>query len=429
MRVLLYSLNFNPELTGIGKYSGEMAEWFVSRGHDVRVISAPPYYPQWQVSKGYSAFFYKKQVITDIASNTSLSENKGCRGGEHGSLVVFRCPLWIPSRPSGLKRILHLASFAFSSFPVVMGHVLWRPDVVIVIEPPLFCSPTSVLTGYLARCKTLLHVQDFEVDAAFELDFIHNHYAQSLVLAMERWIMRRFDKISTISGRMLERLKIKGVDQEKLLFFPNWVNTALIYPMDNPSPFRAELGFSDNNVVLLYSGNMGQKQGLEVIIEAARLLEPHTNVRFVMCGQGAAYETLYAMAAGLQNMTWLPLQPLDRLNELLNLADIHLLPQKADAADLVMPSKLTGILASGRAVVATASKGTEVWSVVEGRGINTPPGDVEAFAEAIYALVNDPDERRRLGKQARRYAEDKLGADAVLGQFEQELLQITGSLE
>ncbi len=429
MRVLLYSLNFNPELTGIGKYSGEMAEWLVSSGHDVRVISAPPYYPQWQVGKGYSAYLYKKEVITDVASKASLSKKEDNLGGESGDLVVFRCPLWIPSRPTGLKRILHLASFAFSSFPVVLAHVLWRPDVLIVIEPPLFCSPTAVLSGYWARCKTLLHVQDFEVDAAFELGLIPNHYARSVVLAMERWIMRRFDKISTISGRMLQRLKIKGVDEDKLLFFPNWVSTALIYPMDNPSPFRAELGFSDDDVVLLYSGNMGQKQGLEVIVEAARLLEPHTHVRFVMCGQGAAYETLYTMAAGLQNMIWLPLQPLERLNELLNLADIHLLPQKADAADLVMPSKLTGILASGRAVIATASKGTEVWSVVDGRGINTPPGDVEAFAEAIYALVNDPDERRRLGKQARRYAEEKLGAEAVLGQFEHELLQITGSLE
>jgi colanic acid biosynthesis glycosyl transferase WcaI len=288
-------------------------------------------------------------------------------------------------------------------------------------------SFSAFILSILSGAKSILHIQDFEVDAAFDMGLLRSQWLRRTVSAVERWLLRRFDKVTTISGRMLQRLESKGVAADKRMFFPNWVNTDLIQPMRTPSPFREELGVPGNEVVLLYSGNMGQKQGLELIIESARQLETDGRIRFVMCGQGAAYESLRTMAEGLQNIIWIPLQPLERLNDLLNLADIHLLPQRADAADLVMPSKLTGILASGRPVIATAAEGTEVWSVVDGRGINTPPGDVGAFVAAIQRLVDDPDERIRLGQSGREYAIENLSTDAVLGKFESELLQLTGN--
>jgi colanic acid biosynthesis glycosyl transferase WcaI len=297
---------------------------------------------------------------------------------------------------------------------------------MLVIEPSLFCSPAAVLAARLARGKAILHVQDFEVDAAFDMRLICSPWLRRVVVSVEQWLMRRFDRVSTISGRMLQRLECKGVADDKRLFFPNWVDTELIFPMTTSGSFREELGVPKDDVVLLYSGNMGQKQGLELIIESARLLESDRHVRFVMCGQGAAYESLRWLADGLRNIQWLPLQPLEKLNELLNLADIHLLPQRANAADLVMPSKLTGMLASGRPVIATAAEGTEVWSVVEGRGINTPPGDVNAFSVAVRTLVDSVEERVRLGQNGRRYAEEYLSTDAVLERFEKELLLLTG---
>jgi colanic acid biosynthesis glycosyl transferase WcaI len=304
--------------------------------------------------------------------------------------------------------------------------VRWRPDVVLVVEPPLFCAPIAALTARLSRGRAWLHVQDFEVDAAFDLGLLQSQRLRRVVLAVERWVMQRFDKVSTISGRMLQRLEAKGVTDSQRVSFPNWVDTDLIYPMKHPSPFRDELGIGPQDVVALYSGNMGQKQGLEIVIEAARILASEDNVRFVMCGQGAAYARLREMAEGLANIIWIPLQPMERLNELLNLADIHLLPQSADAADLVMPSKLTGMLASGRPVVATAAEGTEVWSVVEGRGINTLPGDVSAFVDGMLSLARSPERRAALGQSGRAYAEEYLGRDKVLERFEAELLRLVG---
>jgi colanic acid biosynthesis glycosyl transferase WcaI len=407
MKILIYGINYAPELTGIGKYTGEMAEWLAGRGNEVRVVTAPPYYPRWRVSDGYSAMLYRRERLR----------------GVH----VTRTPLWVPERPSGVTRVLHLASFAASSLPVMLAQALWQPDVVVAVEPPLFCAPAALVIAALAGGRAWLHVQDFEVDAAFELGILRSRGLQGAVRAVERWFLKRFDRVSTISGRMLAGLDGKGVAGDRRVFFPNWVDTRRIFPTAAQNPFRHELRIGPREIVALYSGNMGQKQGLEMLVGSARMLTGRGLVRFVLCGQGAAYEGLRRDARGLPNVLWIPLQPEERLNDLLNLADIHLLPQREDAADLVMPSKLTGIMASGRPVVASAKQGTEVWSVLEGRGIAVRPGDPGAFASAIVELARDPVLREHLGAEARRYAVDHLDKEKVLAAFEVELSRLSAS--
>lgn len=413
MRIVIYGINYSPELTGVGKYSGEMVEWLASRGHEVRVVTAPPYYPQWRIRDGFANTWSKEK-----ANHTALALN------DRSGALIYRCPLWVPARPSGIKRLLHLISFALSSLPVMLSQVLWRPDVVVVVEPSLFCSPGALLLARLVRAKTWLHVQDFEIDAALDLGLIRVGLLRKGLLLIERWLMKRFDRVSTISVRMLDKLGFKGVARSQAVLFPNWVDCSKVYPLNHVSPLRDTFGIAPDEVVLLYSGNMGQKQGLEMIIAAARLLHADTRLRFVMCGEGSAYETLRTLAAGLGNMIWIPLQPLEQLNLLLNLADIHLLPQHSAAADLVMPSKLTGILASGRPVIATATEGTEIWSLVQGKGINTPPGDVEALVSAIRKLSEHPELRQQLGASARRYAQECLDRNKVLEQFEANLVEL-----
>jgi colanic acid biosynthesis glycosyl transferase WcaI len=164
MRILIHGINFSPELTGIGKYTGEMAEWLAPQGHDVRVVTAPPYYPQWQVADGFANAWSKSQ-LSALASSLHTS-------AATGKLVVYRCPLWVPAKPSGLKRILHLASFALSSLPVMLSQVLWRPQVVWVVQPALFCAPQALLVARLCGAKAWLHIQDYEVDAAFDLGLL-----------------------------------------------------------------------------------------------------------------------------------------------------------------------------------------------------------------------------------------------------------------
>lgn len=473
MRILIHGINFSPELTGIGKYSGEMAEWLAAQGHEVRVVTAPPYYPQWRIADGYA------NVWSRGKARGLRTEGKGLRTEQGGSVMVFRCPLWVPSKPSGLKRVLHLASFALSSFPIMLWQIFWRPDVVLVIEPPLFCAPQAWLVARLSDGKVWLHIQDYEVDAAFDLGLLKGAALRRLVASCERWLMRRFDRVSTISQRMLDRALVKGVPPERAVLFPNWVEITTGSRIEDRGQnkagmrtdaagafpeqlrgcvkdlglseaglcgYRAELGIAEDAVVALYSGNMGGKQGLEILAQAARIqaqgtkckvqvqqsqlsLVPCTlplvpEVIFVFCGNGAGRADLVALCTGLPNVRFMDLQPLERLGELLAMADIHLLPQRADAADLVMPSKLTGILASGRPVVATAHEDTELANVVVGCGLVVPPEQPQAFADAIIKLANDAELRAHLGAAGRAYADANLDRDAVLGRFEAELKKV-----
>ncbi len=407
MKILIHGINYSPELTGIGKYSGEMAEWLAARGHEVRVVTAPPYYPEWRVGAGYSGWKYQQEG----------------RRSTQGGLSVWRCPLWVPARPSGVKRLLHLASFALSSLPVMLRQVFWKPDVVFVIEPPLMCSPAALLVARMSGARAWLHVQDFEVDAAFDLGILPPGVLRSWVLRIESALMRKFDRVSTISRNMLARLADKGVERERCVLFPNWVATEAIYPLPVPGVMRGELGIEADKIVALYSGNMGEKQGLEVVLDAARLLTS-SHIQFVLCGDGAARQRLMHAHQDLGNVIWIPLQPLERLNDLLGMADIHLLPQRADAADLVMPSKLTGMLASGRPVVTTAHPDTQVAEVVRECGVVTKPGDADALAQAVLLLAHDELMRAKLGERARAYALAHLERDVVLTGFEQTLPEI-----
>ena len=403
LRVLIYGINFAPEPIGIGKCTGELATWFAKQQDKVWVITTPPYYPYWQIQCPYCAYCYYHEYLSK-------------------QLSVLRCPLWVPARPSGVARILHLLSFMISSsIPLLWQVGRHRPDYIIVIAPSLLSAFPAWLASKLCATRLCLHVQDFEVEAAFALGMIKCNLMRRWILAAESWIMRRFDQVSTISRPMLDKLYRKGVLRERCVLFPNWVDTQLIKPLTKVSPYRNEWHIPREKLVLLYSGNMGNKQGLEVIVDVAKVLQNDSRLLFVMCGEGAFYQSLCNLARGVDNIIWQTLQPANRLNDLLNLADVHLLPQRVDVADVVMPSKLTGMLASARPVIATAKPGTQIAEIVTGSGLVVLPGDVKGMVNAILILANDSTMRNNLGKQARQYALRYLDKQAILTAFRQSL--------
>lgn len=409
MKILLYGINFSPELTGIGKYTGELATWLAGRGHQVRVITAPPYYPEWAVSTGV-ANAYRSEAWQGVQ--------------------VRRCPLWVPSQPSGANRLVHLVSFALSSLPVILAQIVWRPKVVWVVEPALFCAPAALVLARLNGAKAWLHVQDFEVDAAFDLGLLTGQRVRAFVTSVERWLMRRFDVVSTISQCMHQRLLAKGVDAVKAKLAINWVDMVQ-FSLTSPvgvAAYRAEFNIPEGAMVALYSGSMGRKQGMEVLAEVAKLsaADPDIPVVFVFCGTGAGRADLLAQCRGLPNVRFLGLQPIERLPDLLASADIQLLPQRADAAGLVMPSKLNGMLASARPVVATAHAGTELAVVVQTCGIVVPPEDPRAFASALRTLAADPELRKRLGTAGHLHAQVHLDKETVLLKLESDLMALAG---
>ena len=266
MKILIYGINYAPELTGTGKYTAELAEWLAARGHEVSVVTAPPYYPQWRVHEGYRGSRYAKETRRGV--------------------TVRRAPLWVPERPGGAKRLVHLASFALSSLPSLLRAAMRRPDIILVVEPALFCAPAAWLTARLTGARAWLHIQDFEVDAAFELGLLKGGALRSMVKRAERWLMRRFDRVSTISNRMLDLALSKGIDPARAVLLPNWIDVNAITPLAEGGDYRAQLGIPDNAIVALYSGNMGGKQGLQILADVARRLNREDRLWFLFCGQG-----------------------------------------------------------------------------------------------------------------------------------------------
>jgi colanic acid biosynthesis glycosyl transferase WcaI len=399
MKILIVGINFHPEITSTGKYTTELAAFLAARGHQVHVVTAPPYYPQWRIQPGYSGWRYQKELWNGIE--------------------IRRCPLWVPRKASGIKRLVHLTSFALSTLPVLLGQIFWKPDLVLCIAPSLLNAPFSLVTARLSGAKAWLHIQDFELDAAANLGILPaGKWLGRLVGGIERGLLNSFDQLSTISNRMMARLVQKGVPREKTTLLPNWVDTDVIHPLpEDGLSLKGELRIPDDKTIVLYAGNMGMKQGLEIVMESAKLLCSKSHIHFVLCGDGAVRADLEQSAAGLSNVQFLPLQPAGKLNQLLNTADIHILPQRAEAADLVMPSKLSGMLASGKVVVATANTGTELAEVLEPIGVVVPPGDAAALSEAVQKMAADPKMRLQLGEKGLNWVIANWSKDKVLEEF------------
>ena len=301
-----------------------------------------------------------------------------------------------------------------------------KPDVVSVMAPTFFSVPSGLAAARLMSAKAWLHVFDLEVDAAFELGFIRNARLIGWSRAVERRLMRRFDLVSTISTKMREKIERKGVDAARMVLFPNWVDTHKFSPQPRPVPLRRELGIADERCVALYSGSMGRKQGLEHVIEAARLLAADAagSPMLLLAGAGPMRAELERSAHDLPNVRFLPLQPAERLNQFLNVADIHLLPQRRDASDLVMPSKLLAMLATGRPVIATAPADSEIARMLVDTGIITPPEMPGALAAAIRELARDPARRQAMGAAAAAFARISLHAETILREAEARIVAL-----
>jgi colanic acid biosynthesis glycosyl transferase WcaI len=372
-RTVIVSLNYAPEQVGIGPFSAGLAEGMAGDGHAVEVIAGHPYYPQW---KRYDAFVGKGW----------------CSSVENG-VSVLRCPHYIPAKPTGIKRMIHLTSFGFAILGPVLTRVLRpravRPELVICVAPALFSVPGSWLLARLTGAKLWIHVQDFEVEAAFATGLFKIGAIGGLARMLERVLLRSADRVSSISPQMCAKLREKGVDPGRVVELRNWANAPGVDP-DGGRYYREKWGLAGKKIVL-YSGTIANKQGIEIIGEVARLLVDSPEIMFLICSEGPNRQKLEDATKGLPNIMFHGLQPAENLSQLLALASIHILPQISGAADLVLPSKLANMLASGRPVVATADEGTALHDEVEGCGLNVPPGDAEGVAAAIKRILADPE--------------------------------------
>ncbi len=396
--MLIVGINYAPEPVGIGPYTQGLAETLVAEGAAVEAVVAKPYYPQWRTASAFSG--------------------SGWRHAEEAGVTLTRCPIYVPSNPSGLRRIIHLASFAASALPMALKAALRgkaaRPQLVVAIAPALLSVVTAWLAARIAGAKLWIHVQDFEVEAALATGLMREG---TLPARLARWLETRLlrlgDRVSTISPQMCAKLVAKGIAPTRVFEMRNWADARFAHDPAGAIALRREWGL-EQKVVALYSGNIARKQGIEVLVEAARLLQQRSDIAVVICGEGPNRAELERLASGLANVQLHDLQPAARMGAMLTMADLHLLPQIAGAADLVLPSKLTNMLASARPVIATTEPGTGLFSEVEGCGVVTPPGDAAALALAIIALADDPARRKQLGTAAAQRAIERWSKPAII---------------
>lgn len=410
--ILLISHNFLPEPTGIGKYNGEMITWLAENGYDCTVVTTFPYYPYWEVQAPYKKrwWWYKKEKMV-------LAKGKP-------PVTVYRCPSYVPADPTGKKRMIQDMSFWSSKFWQVLKLIISKKkfDLIITVAPPFHLAYLGLMLRKLAGGKLVYHVQDLQIEAAQDLNILSSQAMFNQLYKIEKNILDNADFVSSISEGMIRKIEEKV--EKKVLFFPNWADTKFFFPISDRQKLKLEWGFSDTDVIYLYSGAIGEKQGLENIIFAAEKLQADSHLKFVICGSGPYKEELQKLAESkqLKNITFLPVQEKEVFNKFLNMADFHLVLQKSNAGDLVMPSKLTTILAVGGVCIVTADPETSLYNVVKKYevGYCIPPEDHQALADKILSITKDDtvEEKR---ENSRNYAMKYLNLDQIMQNFMQDV--------
>lgn len=400
MRILIYSYNYHPEPIGIAPLMTELAEGLVKRGHQVRVVTAMPNYPERKIYQDYRGKLY-------------LTEYKN-------GVKIQRSYVWIRPQPNLLDRIMLDASFVFTSFmPALFG---WRPDVILSTSPSLpVCLPATLL-GWLHRCPVVLNLQDILPEAAVHVGLLKNKSLIRVFSILEKFAYRYADKISVIADGFVDNLLSKNVALDKIVQIPNWVDVNFIRPLPKESNAFRNQHKLDGKFVVLYSGNIALTQGLETVVKAAATLRDIPDIAFVIVGEAKGLERLRqeCQKCGADNVLLLPFQPRERLPEMLAAADVGLVVQKKNVISFNMPSKIQVLLASGRTIVASVpDNGTAARAIRQsGGGVIIPPEEPSFLANAVLDLYKHPEKVKTLGYNSRKYAVDQYAFEQALNSYE-----------
>jgi colanic acid biosynthesis glycosyl transferase WcaI len=402
MRVVVWGINYAPEFAGIAPHNVALCEFLRGVGHEVEMITSFPYYPTWQKHPEDHGQLYRIDLVNGVP--------------------VHRCWHFVPARVSALKRIFHEGSFVFTS--ALRALTLPRPDVYVIVSPPLLLGAAAWLVGKLKGAPYVFHVQDLQPDAAVGLGMLKPNWFTRALYGLEAFAYRHAARVSGITRAMLKTFREKGVPEAKLIYFPN----AIDLKNDEPAPVRGEFrqhhGFTPDEFLAVYSGNLGVKQGLDVLLQAAPLVR-NNRIRLLICGDGAQREALSARAREMQlsNVVFLPFAS-DYRTMLVD-ADLCFITQQAGAGNSFFPSKLLGLLAESRPVVTVAAPESELaLSLAEGNfGVNVPPGCPQELAELLDALANDPQRLAEFGAAGRRYVA-QFEKGRVMRKFADELARV-----
>lgn len=409
-RVIVYGMNHAPELVGVGRYTSDIVCELIRRDHSVSVVTTPPHYPYWS-TRPWREKRYSNRYAQEMLD--------GAR--------VWRCPLLLRHPMRGPWRLLAPLSFAITSAPVIVWRILRdRPRLVICIEPTLLAAPAALTAARLVGARIALHVQDLEP----ETSLIRQTTAQlpeedpgqqpkqsvrgrqqTRRAGPRSWAIRQlaglrshFDCVITLSNGMRTALVRAGVAEKRIHISPNWTDVRRIArgnDTDSAHAWRSEMDIRNDQRIALYAGAINRKHAPLLLAGAARRLHDVKDVVFVVVGEGPLRQSLVAATADLPNVRFLPLQPEDKLPALLHFADVHVMPQDETWDELALPSRLAGMLASGKPMVVTAREGSDLAGFLNGAATLACPGDADALAAAIMTTLR-PATPEMAARQKRR---------------------------
>ena len=399
MRILVWGINYAPEVTGIAPCNVALCEHLRAAGHDAHMLTTFAYYPDWRKRPEDRGRMYRTDTVDGVP--------------------VHRCWHYVPARVSALKRIVHEGTFVLLSF--LRGLALGRFDAMVVVSPPLLLGAAAWVLGRIKRAPFVFHVQDLQPDAAVGLGMLKPSAFTRALYRLEALAYAKAARVSGISQGMLRAFEAKGVPAENRVYFPNGARlpeggTAL----PPAGRWRARHGFAPEDFLAVYSGNLGIKQGLDILPEAARRLAPGGRVRIVVCGQGAAAERLRAAAEGAgMNFTLLPLQDDAAYREMMADTDLCLITQQAGTGQYFFPSKLLSALACARPVLAVADADSELALALDegGFGWRVAPGQPDELAATLTSVAaSGAEELRRRGEAGNAYVR-RFAWDTILADF------------
>ena len=407
MRVIVWGINYAPEPTGIAPYNTDLCDFLVSRGHEVEMVAAFRYYPYWE--------------------RLPEDRRKLWRRDQMGAVPVHRCWCYLPKQPSALKRIFHELSFCCMSFLRML--TLKRADVVVVVSPPLALGFFAWIACALRRAPFVFHVQDLQPDAAIGLGMLRQGLMIRALYWLEALAYRKASLVSSISSGIIGAFERKGVPINKRLLFPNWLR---VQPQDlslcgDGLRVRRKFGISDSALLALYSGNIGRKQNIGILLEAARLLDQTSTMAreivIVIGGDGAGRAELeHALAANpCDRVKLLPLLDDKDYADMLAAAQVCLITQAAGTGQYFFPSKLLSALCARVPVIAVADADSELSAAVRegGFGECVPADAPGPLAGTLIQLANDS--HLLTSWKAGTSWVDQFARERVLPRFEQHL--------
>ncbi|MGA7756576.1 MAG: glycosyltransferase family 4 protein [Ilumatobacteraceae bacterium] len=388
--------HFEPDTAPTGTVMTRIVAELVERGHTVHVVTSLPWYRTHQIEEGWDG----KLVRREVTPWGSVTRVHPFPGDDKTNLV---------------RRALGFIAYSLLAGAQCLGVGGRRRRIgaVIAMSPPLTLGLTGWLVSRLRRAPMVFNIQDVFPDAAIETGAISNRWIIAAASWLERISYRAADAVTVLSDDLRDNVaaKMSPGRRDRVHVIPNFVDTDAIVPMDRLTDHRRELGLGDGPVVL-YAGNVGFSQSLDLVVAAAEALP---DVTFLINGDGAAKDALQASAVGRANVRFAGYIAPSRLAELLATGDIHVVPLRAGLGRVSVPSKTYSIMAAGRPVVAAIDPDTAVPKILaeSGGGLAVAPDDVSAFVGGLRRLLDDPDLRNRMGERGRAWVVREASPRAV----------------